>query len=402
MLLGLAVLTTIWLIGGFGAFHVAMDAMCFLAAFSLYVVGTRTYRFSNNSMLLYISVAFFYVGALDILHIFSYQGISLFPGASADLASKFWTASRALEVSAICSVPLIISRKPSLRHLHAGFFTASALLATLIFAGIFPSCYIAGVGYTPFKRWAELSFSAAAAASLAMMARTPARVEKKVATMIKTGIGAFGASGLLFALRANPQGIIDTLAHLMNYFSYIIFWTIVIEEGLDRPYDHMFKEIYERSTRDPLTGLYNRAGFDRDAEAMLAAAGAETSEYTLIVMDLDDFKLVNDEFGHPEGDEALREFAAILAETLGHGPLAARYGGDEFVVLARGGAAWASDVEARLAARVAAWREAPRRSDLGFSLGSVTRRSGPGSSFETLYREADVLMFEEKRRKHAR
>ncbi len=402
MILILATLASIGALGGFRAFHVAMDALCLLAAFSLYVTGTRTYRFSNNSMLLYISVAFFYVGTLDILHLFCYQDIGLFPGASADLASKFWTASRATEIGAICSVPFLLHHKLSLRGLHAGFFAATALVIASILAGIFPTCYVAGAGYTLFKRLAELTFAAAAAASLVMMVRTPARVGRKAAMLTKAGIGAFGISGLLFAFRTEPQGLIDAIAHLMNFFSYAFFWTIVIEEGLDRPYEHMFREIYERSTRDPLTGLYNRAGFDRDAEAMLAAAGAETSEYTLMVMDLDDFKLVNDEFGHPEGDEALREFAAILAGTLGDGPLAARYGGDEFVVLARGGAAWASDVESRLAARIAAWRKAPRRSALGFSLGSVTRRGGPGSSFETLYREADVLMFEEKRRKHAR
>ncbi len=398
----LAILALAHWAGGFPTFHVTLEGMCLIAALSIYVIGTRTYRFSNSVMLLYISVAFMYVGALEVLHLFYYNGVGLLQGASTNRAAQFWTASRALEIGAICAVPLALKRRSSRLRLHLGFFAAAALLAASILAGIFPACFVEGSGYTAFKRWAELAIAAASAASLVMMRATPGKVGSKVSARTMSGVAAFGASGLLFAFRLAHQGPLDAFAHLLSLLSFAFFWSIVIEEGLDRPYEHMFREIYERSTRDILTGLRNRAGFDRDAESALAAKGAGETEFSLLAMDLDDFKQVNDDFGHPEGDVALKEFAAILAEALGEGPLIARYGGDEFVVLAEGGAAWASAAEARLRSRAAAWRESPRRTALGLSLAWVSRRGGPGAALEALYREADALMLDEKRRKHAR
>lgn len=388
--------------GGFPAFHVALEGMCLIAALTIYVIGTRTYRFSNSVMLLYISVAFFYVGSLEVLHLFYFDGVGLLPGASANRAVQFWIAARALEIGAICAVPLTLKRKPSRWQLHLGFFAAFALLCASILSGIFPVCLVEGSGYTPFKRWAEIAIAAAAAFSLVMMKRIPGKVGNKVSARSMGGVAALGLSGLLFAFRVEPHGALDTLAHLLGLVSFAFFWSIVIEEGLDRPYEHMFREIYERSARDTLTGLRNRAGFDRDAETALAAKGSEETEFSLLAMDLDDFKQVNDDFGHPEGDVALKEFAAILTEALGEGPLIARYGGDEFVALAEGGAAWAADAEARLRSRAAAWRDSPRRAALGLSLARVSRRGGPDATLEALYREADALMLDEKRRKHAR
>jgi diguanylate cyclase (GGDEF)-like protein len=398
----LAILALSWWAGGFPAFHEVLEGMCLIAALSIYVIGTRTYRFSNSMMLLYISVAFMYVGGLEVLHLLNYSGVSLLPGASANRAAQFWTASRALEIGAICAVPLVLKRKSTRLQLHLGFFAAFALLTASILAGIFPACFVEGSGFTAFRRWAELAIAAASAASMVMMKVTTGRVGNKVSARTMSGVAAFGVSGLVIALALEPQGALDALAHLLSLLSFAFFWSIVIEEGLDRPYEHMFREIYERSSRDILTGLYNRAGFDRDAETALAAKGAEETEFSLFAMDLDDFKRVNDDFGHPEGDVALKEFAAILTGTLGEGPLVARYGGDEFVVLAEGGAAWASAAEARLRGRAAAWRESPRRAALGLSLAWVSRRGGPGAALEALYREADALMLDEKRRKHAR
>jgi len=398
----LAILALALWAGGFPAFHVTLEGMCLIAAFSIYVIGTRTHRFSNSAMLLYISVAFFYVGAFETLHLLYFDGINLLPDASANRAAQFWTASRALEIGAICSVPVALRLKSSRLRLHIGFFAAFVLLTVSILAGVFPTCFVEGEGSTAFERWTELAIAAASVASLAMMKRTPGRVGNKVSARAMGGVAAFGISGLLFTFRLEPQGALDALAHLLSLLSFVFFWSIVIEEGLDRPYEHMFREIYERSTRDILTGLYNRAGFDRDAESALAAKGAEETEFSLFAMDLDDFKRVNDDFGHPEGDVALKEFAAILTETLGGGPLVARYGGDEFAVLAKGGAAWASAAEARLRSRAAAWRESPRRAALGLSLAWVSRRGGPGATLEALYREADALMLAEKRLKHAR
>ena len=86
---------------------------------------------------------------------------------------------------------------------------------------------------------------------------------------------------------------------------------------------------------DPLTGVSNRRGFD----AVLARMAASREPYALILMDLDDFKRVNDELGHPAGDAVLQAVASEAAGVARQGDCVARIGGDEFAVIAPGAGA---------------------------------------------------------------
>jgi diguanylate cyclase (GGDEF)-like protein len=93
------------------------------------------------------------------------------------------------------------------------------------------------------------------------------------------------------------------------------------------------EELQQQATIDPLTGLYNR----RVAEKQLAAEAARSQRHghllAVISFDLNNFKLINDNYGHAAGDEALREFAKRLKAAIRGSDLAARMGGDEFLAI---------------------------------------------------------------------
>lgn len=87
------------------------------------------------------------------------------------------------------------------------------------------------------------------------------------------------------------------------------------------------------ATRDPLTDLYNRRVFWELFEYEVARARRHGYQFALLVVDLDNFKLVNDSFGHAAGDSYLQEVAQAMKRSLRPGDIFARYGGDEFVAL---------------------------------------------------------------------
>lgn len=87
---------------------------------------------------------------------------------------------------------------------------------------------------------------------------------------------------------------------------------------------------------DELTGLSNRRGFISNAENFMLLAQREDKKVSLAFIDLDDFKIINDNFGHKKGDEALKEFSEELQSACRASDLVARIGGDEFAVLFMG------------------------------------------------------------------
>ena len=91
-----------------------------------------------------------------------------------------------------------------------------------------------------------------------------------------------------------------------------------------------FSKLSKLATKDSLTGLCNRRAFDEDIEAIKLACQRNNSQYGLLVIDLDNFKQVNDKFGHEEGDNVLVAFANVLTNSLRANEKAYRFGGDEF------------------------------------------------------------------------
>ncbi len=95
------------------------------------------------------------------------------------------------------------------------------------------------------------------------------------------------------------------------------------------------RKLAEGALHEPLTGLYNRRHFMERLAGELAAAQRHGRALSLLVIDVDHFKKVNDQYGHLAGDEALKMIAHVMQGALRKEDVLARYGGEEFVVLAR-------------------------------------------------------------------
>lgn len=90
------------------------------------------------------------------------------------------------------------------------------------------------------------------------------------------------------------------------------------------------------AARDQLTGLCNRRNFDQRLEGVIARTARHGDVFSLLMIDIDHFKNINDYYGHSIGDEVLRRFGEVLTARLRQNDVAARWGGEEFVVLADG------------------------------------------------------------------
>jgi len=96
--------------------------------------------------------------------------------------------------------------------------------------------------------------------------------------------------------------------------------------------EHMLKQTYDLATRDALTGLYNRQYLEDYASQAMDRMKRHKTQLILIFIDIDNFKYVNDTFGHEDGDRVLKEVSRIFKDSFRKYDVVVRYGGDEFVI----------------------------------------------------------------------
>ena len=153
-----------------------------------------------------------------------------------------------------------------------------------------------------------------------------------------------------------------------------------------------------RATHDPLVALLNREEFQRQFEVTKGEM-AEGDVQAIIFIDLNNFKTVNDTYGHQAGDEALVEVSNIIRSLIRKSDIAARFGGDEFIILMR--ARDLSDIEAvgqKIIDNIALYAEhkSTPNADLGASLG-IGYTTDAETPFDILLRVADQACYKAKR-----
>jgi diguanylate cyclase (GGDEF)-like protein len=145
------------------------------------------------------------------------------------------------------------------------------------------------------------------------------------------------------------------------------------------------------ATRDPLTDLGNHSVFQEELARAVSIAARRSEPMALALVDLDDFKLVNDQFGHRRGDDVLAEFAQVLESGRAE-DRAFRIGGDEFALLMPG----SGDKRARIALERLLAKAAGGRNSTSLTAGIAVL--GPGLGDPTaLWEQADAALYEGKR-----
>ncbi|MCA9541284.1 MAG: GGDEF domain-containing protein, partial [Myxococcales bacterium] len=159
------------------------------------------------------------------------------------------------------------------------------------------------------------------------------------------------------------------------------------------------EQIREMATTDGLTGLANHRTFQQAFDNMLSRADRRGDPLAFILIDIDHFKKLNDNYGHPFGDEVLRGVARVLASAVRKVDLAARYGGEEFGVILEGSdREGARQMAERIRAEVEALtfqHESKGEVRVTLSLG-VAAFPGDGSEKEKLIANADLALYHAK------
>ena len=157
--------------------------------------------------------------------------------------------------------------------------------------------------------------------------------QKDLTTLLVAGAVGKAIAALLYS------AIYDTYLRYVDPPTAVVGTGIVSDTFQVLTYRQKYEEVRERMVRDSLTGLFNRGYFDETLPQALAHAQRYHEPLSLLVIDTDHFKSINDRFSHLEGDRVLRLIAEALSSLARGADIPCRYGGDEFVLVLRAGAA---------------------------------------------------------------
>lgn len=202
-------------------------------------------------------------------------------------------------------------------------------------------------------------------------------------------LGALVALSLrhVYTAQATTPGLIflNLFGGIILFYAYFLMYRI-----------ETARNKLEISTRqDELTGLMNRMGLIETAASLFKTIDTYGGMATVLFIDLDKFKSVNDSHGHAMGDTTLRGFADILRDQLRTGDIAARYGGDEFVVLMPETSADEGELSARrIRAAFAAWAaQSGLVCSVSIGIGEAPR---DGRSLDEVLKETDAALYYSK------
>jgi diguanylate cyclase len=162
----------------------------------------------------------------------------------------------------------------------------------------------------------------------------------------------------------------------------------------------MLDDVRKESLTDPLTGIANRKSFDTEIARAIQQSADSGEPMSLLMCDIDHFKVFNDTWGHQTGDQVLRLVANCLSENVKGRDTAARYGGEEFAVIVRGAALGGAVVRGDQM-RLAVQSKKLVKKSTGDILGTITisvgaAEIGPGDTTASLIQRADACLYAAK------
>ena len=163
-----------------------------------------------------------------------------------------------------------------------------------------------------------------------------------ISTQVRCHLANHHASVMRFKNRVSEIGKVEDRApwhELSAEAEQMLRPTLTLATQIAHAYDEIRQQTNQLMTfadlrTDPLTGLHNRRALDESLQSMTALQARYGKMFSIILVDIDHFKLINDEHGHVYGDQVLREISDVFRECVRDTDVVTRFGGEEFVVLA--------------------------------------------------------------------
>lgn len=349
--------------------HTNIEFFCVFVALCTFTVTWYSYLNNCSYYSYFIGLGLLAVGLLDLCHFYSYEEMpQIFSRACPNRATLFHLFGRL--IMAITFLVSIFLYKKELctggRSRRFCMLMATLFLVIIIVTTIslhpdyLPTMYSESQGVSPAKIICESVIIVILLAAIFAHLRLYRKHLDSYLQLIICTLTISIFSELCFFSYSTNYDSINLLGHLFRFASYVLIYIAIFLNNVKRPYlelvearkqlekanDILEEKVRERTrdlreanevlsraaTHDFLTGAINRMEFSNQFDTVIANSKQNTV-HTVMAIDFDSFKNINDSYGHAVGDECLKTFVRGAKETIRPTDTVARFGGDEFMIL---------------------------------------------------------------------
>ena len=218
-------------------FHCLAEAFSIVIAVAVFAIFWNTRQFFEHSAWSVIGLGCLFAGLLDLIYIFAYPGMSVFPNANGNIALQAKTVAQ-WYVSFSCVGAFLFLRRNLNKYIalfvYSGLFALA--IGSIFFWRVFPDCFVDGVGITRFARIGLVISSSAYLGALALLAVNRREFDSYVLKLIAAVLMAFFVQDAACAVAIELDGVARTVAHLCQVVALYFVYRAFVEVGLRKPY----------------------------------------------------------------------------------------------------------------------------------------------------------------------
>ena len=244
--IGLLVLSGLYLtsVQNYLLFHSLIELFTIVVAVGIFVVAWNARGTIHNNYLLFIGVASLFIAFLDLLHTLAYEGMGVFQGDTANLATQLWVAGRYLQSISWLIAPFFLGRSLKLRFQIGAYALVTYLLISSIFYWqFFPIAYVEGVGLTAFKKISEYAISLIFLVSIAFLLGKREEFDARVRRLVILSIILTIAAEIAFTSYVSVYGGANLIGHLLRLIAFFVLYKAIIETGFVKPYAILLRDL---------------------------------------------------------------------------------------------------------------------------------------------------------------
>lgn len=225
-------------------FHSLAEFFSVAVACGIFMVAWNSRQFFDNTCLMFLGIAYLFIGGLDMLHTLAYKGMGVFKGYDADLPTQLWIGARYVESISLLLAPWLLTRKMRINLVFFAYSVALTIMLMAIFYWkIFPHCFVEGLGLTPFKKISEYLISAILVGSVVVLFQKREKFDGRVFWMLVASIVLTIGAELAFTFYVSVYGLSNLVGHFFKIISFYLIYRAIIHTGLRSPYRVLFRNL---------------------------------------------------------------------------------------------------------------------------------------------------------------